>query len=104
MNDMSYNVYKAERLRRRRRRRLLLGVVGLLVVVGVVVGSSYLWLYMQWQKTQIDDPELSAVLSSTPLTNPYPSPAGTMNLLILGIDLFRFNLTHTWQGFPGLKG
>jgi uncharacterized membrane protein len=25
-------------------------------------------------------------------------------LLILGIDLFRFNLTHTWQGFPGLKG
>ncbi|HEX8991652.1 MAG TPA: DUF2085 domain-containing protein [Anaerolineales bacterium] len=25
-------------------------------------------------------------------------------LLIVGIDLFRFNLTHTWQGFPGLKG
>ena len=25
-------------------------------------------------------------------------------LLILGIDLFRFALTHTWQGFPGLKG
>lgn len=25
-------------------------------------------------------------------------------LLILGIDLFRFSLTHTWQGFPGLKG
>lgn len=25
-------------------------------------------------------------------------------ILILGIDLFRFNLTHTWQGFPGLKG
>ena len=25
-------------------------------------------------------------------------------LLILSIDLFRFNLTHTWQGFPGLKG
>jgi hypothetical protein len=25
-------------------------------------------------------------------------------LLILGIDLFRFGLTHTWQGFPGLKG
>ncbi len=25
-------------------------------------------------------------------------------LLILSIDLFRFNLTHTWTGFPGLKG
>lgn len=25
-------------------------------------------------------------------------------LLILGIDLFRFNLTHTWSGFPGLTG
>ncbi len=25
-------------------------------------------------------------------------------LLVLGIDLFRFSLTHTWQGFPGLKG
>jgi LCP family protein required for cell wall assembly len=86
VNDMSYSVYKAERLQRRRRRRLLLGVVGLFVVVGVVVGSSYLWLYLQWQKTQIDDPDLSAVLSSTPLTNPYPVPAGTMNVLILGID------------------
>ncbi len=25
-------------------------------------------------------------------------------LLILSIDLFRFNLTHTWTGFPGLTG
>lgn len=25
-------------------------------------------------------------------------------ILVLGIDLFRFNLTHTWSGFPGLKG
>ncbi len=23
-------------------------------------------------------------------------------ILILGIDLFRFNLTHTWNGFPGI--
>lgn len=83
---MSYNVYKAERLRRRRRRRLLYGLVGLLVAVGVAVGGSYLWLYLQWQKTQIDDPDLSSVLSSTPLTNPYPVPAGTMNILVLGID------------------
>lgn len=25
-------------------------------------------------------------------------------ILILSIDLFRFNLTHTWSGFPGLSG
>ncbi|HEY9153431.1 MAG TPA: DUF2085 domain-containing protein [Anaerolineales bacterium] len=25
-------------------------------------------------------------------------------LLIISIDLFRFNLTHTWTGFPGLTG
>jgi uncharacterized membrane protein len=25
-------------------------------------------------------------------------------LLIISIDLFRFNLTHTWSGFPGLTG
>jgi len=25
-------------------------------------------------------------------------------LLIVSIDLFRFNLTHTWTGFPGLTG
>lgn len=25
-------------------------------------------------------------------------------ILILGIDLFRFNLTHTWSGFPGITG
>ena len=86
MNDMSYNVYKAERLQRRRRRRLLFVVVGLVVAVAVVVGSSYLWLYLKWQKTQIDDPDLSAVLSSTPVTNLYPPPAGTMNIVVLGID------------------
>ena len=25
-------------------------------------------------------------------------------LFILSIDLFRFNLTHTWGGFPGITG
>ena len=25
-------------------------------------------------------------------------------IMILSIDLFRFNLTHTWSGFPGLSG
>jgi hypothetical protein len=25
-------------------------------------------------------------------------------LLILSIDLFRFNITHTWGGFPGITG
>jgi uncharacterized membrane protein len=35
-----------------------------------------------------------------------PAAAGlTLALvMILGIDLVRFNLTHTWGGFPGLQG
>ena len=86
MNYRPYSVYKAERMLRRRRRRLLFGVAGLLVVVGIVVGASYLWLYVQWQKTQIDDPSLESVLNATPATNVFPTPAGTMNLVILGID------------------
>jgi len=86
LNERSYSVFKSERLRRRRRRWVLLSVVGLAVVAGIVVGASYLWLYMQWQKTQIDDPTLSSVLASTPATNLFPPPEGTMNILVLGVE------------------
>jgi LCP family protein required for cell wall assembly len=71
---------------RRRRRRLLFGIAGLFVAVGVVVGASYLWAYIQYQKTQINDPTLASLLEETPEYNAFPSPAGTMNILILGID------------------
>jgi len=81
-----YSVYKAERLLRRRRRRVLFGVVGLVVVIGIVVGAAYLWVYLQWQKTQIDDPDVISALDSTPEQNLFPAPEGTMNILLMGID------------------
>jgi LCP family protein required for cell wall assembly len=82
----SYSVYKAERLMRRRRRRLLFGIAGLFVTIAVVVGASYLWAYVQYQKTQLRDPTIASALNVTPETNLFPAPAGTMNILILGID------------------
>ncbi len=86
MSYAPYSVYKIERLLRRRRRRLLFALVGLLVMVGVVVGGSYLWLYAKWQNTQIDDPGLEAALDAHPALNLFPAPEGTMNILVLGID------------------
>jgi LCP family protein required for cell wall assembly len=65
---------------------MLFGVVGLVVTIGVVVGASYLWVYLQWQKTQINDPTLESVLNAAPTANLFPSPAGTMNILIMGVD------------------
>ena len=61
---------------RRRRRRLLFGVVGLVVTIGVVVGASYLWVYLQWQKTQINDPTLESVLNEAPATISSPCRPG----------------------------
>ena len=79
-------MYKGERRLRRRRRRLLFGLVGLVVLVGVIVGGAYFWLYLEWRKTQIDDPDFQTVIDSTPTENLYPNPAGTMNILIMGTD------------------
>ncbi len=86
MKYRPYNVYKAERFMRRRRRRLLLSIVGLFVTIGIVVGASYLWVYLQWQKTQIKDPTVISALDETPATNLFPAPEGTMNILMLGVD------------------
>jgi LCP family protein required for cell wall assembly len=71
---------------RRRRRRWLFGIVGLFVTIGVVVGASYLWVYLQWQKTQIKDPTVVSVVNDTTNANLFPAPAGTMNILLLGVD------------------
>jgi LCP family protein required for cell wall assembly len=81
-----YSVYKAERFMRRRRRRVLFGIVGLVVTILVVVGASYLWTYIQYRKTQEHNPEVVAALADNTNANLFPAPAGTMNILVLGID------------------
>jgi LCP family protein required for cell wall assembly len=85
--EKPYSVYRAERLLRRRRRRALLwSVVGVIVAVVAIVGGIYAWGYAKWQRTQITDPDVISALSSTPTSNLYPSPEGSMDILVLGID------------------
>jgi LCP family protein required for cell wall assembly len=87
VNYRPYSVYKVERLLRRRRRRLLFGAAGLVLAIALFVGGWYLWLYLEWQKTQITDEGVIAALESTPTTdNLFPAPAGTMDILVLGVD------------------
>lgn len=68
-----------------------LGVVALLTMV-----FSIVWIMVMRQDNAFDHLSQLWLPATAGLTLAF--------LLILGIDLFRFNLTHTWQGFPGLKG
>jgi LCP family protein required for cell wall assembly len=87
VNERPYSVYRGERLLRRRRRRVLLGsAVGVIVLIVAIAGGSYLWAHAQWQKTQITDPDVIAALTSEPAEDLYPTPEGSMNILVLGID------------------
>ncbi|MGE5072296.1 MAG: DUF2085 domain-containing protein [Anaerolineae bacterium] len=68
-----------------------LGVLTLLTLV-----FSIVWIMVMKQENAIDH--------ARQLWLPLLAGLTLAFLLIVGIDLFRFNLTHTWQGFPGLKG
>jgi uncharacterized membrane protein len=68
-----------------------LGVVSLLTMV-----FSIVWIMVMQQDNAFEHMRQLWLPAVAGLTLAF--------LLILGIDLFRFNLTHTWQGFPGLKG
>lgn len=68
-----------------------LGVVALLTMV-----FSIVWIMVMREDNAFD--------RLTQLWLPAAAGLTLAFLLILGIDLFRFTLTHTWQGFPGLKG
>jgi uncharacterized membrane protein len=68
-----------------------LGVVTLLTMV-----FSIVWIMVMRQDNAFD--RLSQ------LWLPVAAGLTLAFILILGIDLFRYNLTQTWQGFPGLKG
>ncbi len=68
-----------------------LGVVALLTMV-----FSIVWIMVMKEDNVFDHTRQLWLPAVAGLTLAF--------LLILGIDLFRFNLTHTWQGFPGLTG
>src|SRR5512135_3607555 len=68
-----------------------LGVVALLSMV-----FSIVWIMVMRQENDFDHLRQLWLPAVAGLTLAF--------LLIVGIDLFRFNLTHTWTGFPGLKG
>ena len=68
-----------------------LGVLGILTMV-----FSIVWIMVMKEDNAFDHLQQLWLPALAGLTLAF--------LLILGIDLFRFNLTHTWQGFPGLKG
>jgi hypothetical protein len=68
-----------------------LGVLGLLSMV-----FSMVWIMVMKQDNAFDH--------LRQLWMPVVAGLTLAFLLILGIDLFRLNLTHTWGGFPGLTG
>ena len=68
-----------------------LGVLALLTMV-----FSIVWVMIMKQDNAFDHLRQLWVPAVAGLTLAF--------ILIIGIDLFRFNLTHTWTGFPGLTG
>lgn len=68
-----------------------LGVLALLTMV-----FSIAWVTLMRQENDFDHLRQLWLPAAAGLTLAF--------LLIVGIDLFRFNLTHTWSGFPGLSG
>ncbi len=68
-----------------------LGVVALLTMI-----FSIVWVMIMKQDNVFDHPRQLWLPAIAGLTLAF--------LLIVSIDLFRFNLTHTWTGFPGLTG
>jgi uncharacterized membrane protein len=68
-----------------------LGVLALLTMV-----FSIVWTMIMKQENAFDTVRQLWLPALAGLTMAF--------ILILSIDLFRFNLTHTWGGFPGLSG
>lgn len=68
-----------------------LGVLALLTIV-----FSIVWMMIMRQENSFEKIRQLWLPAAAGLTLAF--------ILILGIDLFRLYLTHTWGGFPGLKG
>ena len=72
----------------------VLSTLGVLALLSMVF--SIVWIMVMKQDNAFDHPRQLWISAVAGLTMAF--------ILILSIDLFRFNLTHTWTGFPGLSG
>jgi len=72
----------------------ILSTLGVLLLLSMVF--SIVWIMVMKQDNAFDHLRQLWLPALAGLTLAF--------LLILSIDLFRFNLTHTWGGFPGLTG
>jgi hypothetical protein len=72
----------------------ILSTLGVLALLSMVF--SIVWIMVMKQDNAFDRLGQLWLPAAAGLTLAF--------LLILSIDLFRFNLTHTWGGFPGITG
>ena len=72
----------------------ILSTLGVLLLLSMVF--SIVWIMVMKQDNTFDHLRQLWLPAVAGLTLAF--------LLILSIDLFRLNLTHTWSGFPGLTG
>jgi uncharacterized membrane protein len=72
----------------------ILSTLGVLALLGMVF--SIVWIMVMKQDNAFDHIHQLWLPAMAGLTLAF--------ILILSIDLFRFNLTHTWVGFPGITG
>lgn len=72
----------------------ILSTLGVLALLSMVF--SIVWIMIMKQDNAFDHLRQLWLPAVAGLTLAF--------LLILSIDLFRFNLTHTWGGFPGITG
>jgi len=72
----------------------ILSTLGVLLLLSMVF--SIVWIMVMKQDNAFDHLRQLWLPAMAGLTLAF--------LLILSIDLFRLNLTHTWGGFPGLTG
>ena len=70
---------------------ILLGILALLTII-----FSIVWITIMRQD--------NTFVSCRQLWLPAAAGLTLAFVMIIGIDLIRLNLTHTWGGFPGLKG
>lgn len=71
----------------------LLSALGVLALLGIVF--SIVWIMTMRQE--------NAIVTARQLWLPAAAGATLALLMIVGIDLARLSITHTWGGFPGLQ-